>query len=243
MSKIKVFTQHFQWKILLIRILVNGGSLILTALIIPDIYFKPKPTPLQSLLAILIISIGLGILNAVVKPIILLLTGQFIFATFGLLVILVNTLNIYLLARFFPNFFVVSSFFWAVVGGAVLGLVSNALENLLGLTPPIVPEEDLELRKRVEARQHARLVNLVAKPETVVQHNVETQSVSEVTAAKAALDTLQAATAPVAASQPGEGILPEPPETVPPPPNVSQIHEPEPPGDEKTDQTDDGGAA
>jgi len=243
MSTFKTFFQHSQWKILLIRILVNGGSLILTALIIPDIYFKPKPTPLQTLLAILIISIGLGILNAVVKPIILLLTGQLIFATFGLLVVLVNTLILYLLARFFPNFFVVSNFFWALVGGAVLGLVSNALENLMGLTPPIVPEGDIELRKRIEAKQHAGLVNLVVKPQMVVQHDVETQSASELTAAKAALDTLQAATAPVAASQPGLGNLPEPPEAVPPPPDASQIGASEPRIDEKTDPIDDGGAA
>jgi len=243
MSKFKVFIQHFQWKILLIRILVNGGALIFTALIIPDIYFKPKPTLLQTLLAVLIISIGLGILNAVVKPIILLLTGQLIFATFGLLVILVNTLILYLLARFFPNFFVVSKFFWALVGGAVLGLVSNALENLLGLEPPIVPEGDLELRKRIEAKQHASLVNLVVKPQTVMQHDVETQSASELAAAKASLDTLQVAPAPVPIAPPGEGNLPEPPESVPPPPDASQIQASEPQIDEKTDHINDGGAA
>ena len=108
MPKFKAFIQHFHWKILLIRILVNGGALILTVLIIPDIYFATR-----TFLAVVIISIGLGILNAIVKPVILLLTGQFIFATFGLLVILVNTLILYLLEWLFPNIFVVNNFFWA----------------------------------------------------------------------------------------------------------------------------------
>ena len=238
MPKFKAFIQHFHWKILLIRILVNGCALILTVLIIPDIYFATR-----TFLAVVIISIGLGILNAIVKPVILLLTGQFIFATFGLLVILVNTLILYLLEWLFPNIFVVNNFFWALAGGAVLGLVSNTLENLLGLTPPIVPEENIELRKRIGAEQQASLVNLVVKPQTVVQHDVETQSVSELTAAKAALDTLQVATAPVAISLPGDENILEPPESNPPPPDASQMQGQEPQFDEKTDPNSNGGAA
>jgi hypothetical protein len=125
----------------------------------------------------------------------------------------------------------------------VLGLVSNALENLLGLEPPIVPEGDIELRKRIETKQQATLVNLVVKPQMVVQHDVETQSASELTAAKAALETLEVATAPVPIAPLGEGNLPEPPEAVPPPPDASQIQASEPQIDEKMDDITDGGGA
>lgn len=238
MPKIKAFIKQFHWKILLIRILANGGALLLTALIIPDIYFVNR-----TLRAIVLVSIGLGILNAIVKPIVLLLTGQFIFATFGLLVILVNALILYLLDWLFPNIFVVGNFFWALVGGAVLGLVSNALENLLGLTPPIVPEADVELRKRIETEQQASLVKLVAKPQTVVQHDVETQSVSELTAAKAALETIQVVTEPAPNSRTDKENLPEDPESNPPPPDASQLGGQEPQFDEKTDPNSNGGAA
>ncbi len=238
MPKIKAFIRQFHWKIFLIRILINGVALCLTVLIIPDIYFV---TP--TFLSILIISIGLGVLNAVVKPIILLLTGQLIFATFGLLVVLVNALVLYLLERLFSNYFVVNSFFWALVGGAVLGLVGNALENLLGLTPPIVPEENLELRKQIESKQQASLASLIAKPQTIVQPDVETQSFSELAAAKAALDTLQVAAAPDTISLASSENLPEPPESKLPLPDASQIQEPETLPGEKTDSTPIGGAA
>ena len=241
MPKFKAFIKQFHWKILLIRILANGCALVFTAMIIPDIYFVTR-----TFLAIVLVSIGLGILNAIVKPIVLLLTGQFIFATFGLLVILVNALILYLLDWLFPNIFVVNNFFWALVGGAVLGLVSNTLENLLGLTPPIVPEADVELRKRIEAEQQATLVKLVAKPQTVVQHDVETQSVPDLTAAKAALDTLQVETAPAASSLPDKENLSEEPESNPPPPDASQMQGPEtqePQFDEKMDPNSNGGAA
>lgn len=240
MPKFKVFIKQFHWKILLIRILVNAAALSLTVLVIPDIYFV-APT----LLKILIISIGLGILNAIVKPIILLLTGQFIFATFGLLVVLVNALILFLLERLFPNSFVVNNFFWALVGGAILGVVSNALENLLGLTSLIVPEENLELRKLIEAKQQASLVTLVAKPPTIVQDDVETQSVSELAAAKAALEVLQVETEPDTNSLAGSENIAEPAETSEaslPPPDESQLPEQESQFDDKTDSESNGGA-
>jgi hypothetical protein len=44
---------------------------------------------------------------------------------------------------------------WLLVGGLVLGLISSFLENLLGLTMPVVPDEPPDLRLHVEeqARQ------------------------------------------------------------------------------------------
>lgn len=244
MSKFKAFIKQFHWKIFLIRILVNAAALSLTAVIIPDIYFV---TP--TLRSVVLISVGLGILNAIVKPVILLLTGQFIFVTFGMLVILVNALILYLLERIFSNVFVVNSFFWALVGGVVLGLVSNALENLLGLTPPIVPEQDFELRKRIEAEQQVSLINWVAKPSAIVQPDVETQSVSELTAASAALDALQAAGASDKNSLPESKNFTEtaePSEANHSPPDAPQtkVAEPQDPElEEDPDNTGDGGAA
>lgn len=186
MPRMKSLIQQFNWKILFIRILINAAVLALTVLIIPDIYFVNR-----SFGTILITSLGLGILNALVKPVMLLLTGQFIFATFGLLLILVNAFVLYLLEWLFPNHFAVDSLVWALIGGTVISLLSNALENLMGLTPPIVPEENVELRKRIEAEQQASLVNLVAKPQTMLPNDAETQVVSELTAAQAALAAIQ----------------------------------------------------
>ena len=240
MSKFKAFIHQFHWKIILIRILVNGAAMTLTTLIIPDIYYA---TPY--FWNIFIISIGLGILNAIVKPTILLLTGQFIFATFGLLVILINTLILYLLEWIFPNILVVDSFFWALVTGVVLGLVSNALENLLGLTPPIVPDENIELRKRIEAEQPASLVTLVAKPQTKILHDIETQSVSEISSAKAVLDTIQVATVPDVVEKSGSEAVTETLNSTTPPLAASQMQGSdslEPQLDEQPDDTAKGGA-
>jgi putative membrane protein len=241
MSKFKTFFKQLNWKIILIRILVNGITLILTVLILPNIYFA-SPT----LRSVLIIAIGLGVLNAIVKPLILLVTGQLIFATFGFLLILVNALILYFLEWLFPNILVINSFFWALIAGAVLSLVSNALENLLGLTMPIVPEENLELRKRLTAEQQSSLVNLVARPQTTVHDESETQSVSELSAAQAVLETLNAAIGPGENASPGKESTSEPLETNQQPPDVSQMQGSmplQPESDEKGDNAQQGGAS
>ncbi len=243
MSRLKTFTRQFSWKMVLIRIVVNAAALLLTALILPDIYFAD-----HSFRSIVIIAIGLGILNAIVKPVILLLTGQLIFVTFGLLVILVNTVILWLLERFFPGTLVVNSLFWAFVGGALLGLFSNALENLLGLTPPILPDEERELRKRIEAEQVPTLLTMAIKPQAVVQHDVETQSVSDLMAAQAALDTLSSSAGPGRTASPQEADIEATPQEAgaqAPEDQEAQVREIEAQAAEAEDQPDthSGGAA
>ena len=132
------------------RILVNAIALAVTAAVTPKIYFVDKTVWSWLLMALM-----LGVLNALLKPILQFLTLQFLFVTFGLVVVVVNTLILLLLAFLFPARFAVDNLLWALVGGLVLGLISSFLESLLGLSMPIVPDEPAELRDRIEeqARQ------------------------------------------------------------------------------------------
>ncbi len=137
--------KQFNWRFLLVRILVNALALDLTALLVPSIYFVDR-----SIWNWLLMSIVLGLLNALIKPILQYLTLRFIFATFGLVVVLVNALLLWLLSWMFPERFAVDSLLWALVGGLVLGLVGSFFESLLGLTMPVVPDEPPELRRHLE---------------------------------------------------------------------------------------------
>ena len=110
------FLSHFNWKILLIRILVNAFAIGLVALLIPQIYFVDI-----TLVNALIVGLVLGILSALLKPALMFLTGQLFFATFGLLLILINSFLLYMLDWIFPQIFFVESLFWALIGGALLG--------------------------------------------------------------------------------------------------------------------------
>ena len=111
------FIRNFNWRILLLRILINAVALLLAAALLPSIYFVDR-----SLVTLLLMAFALGVLNAFVKPIIQVLTLRFIFASYGLIVVLINTLMMYLLAFLFPERFAVDKFIWALVGGALIGL-------------------------------------------------------------------------------------------------------------------------
>jgi len=143
--RINRLLKQFNWRFVLVRILVNALALAITAAIVPKIYFVDK-----SVLNWLLMAIMLGILNALLKPILQFLTLQFLFVTFGLVVVVVNTLILLLMALLFPGRFAVDNLLWALVGGLVLGLLSSFLESLLGLSMPIVPDESAELRDRIE---------------------------------------------------------------------------------------------
>ena len=147
--------RQFNWRFLLVRIVVNALALAVTAAVTPKIYFVDK-----SVWSWLLIAVMLGILNALLKPILQFLTLQFIFVTYGLVVVLVNTLILLLLSFLFPARFAVDNLWWALLGGLVLGLLSSFLESLLGLTMPIVPDEPPELRRRLE--DEARHVDWLA---------------------------------------------------------------------------------
>ena len=139
------FLKQFNWRFLLVRILVNSIALVVTAAIVPRVYFVDK-----TIWNLLFMALMLGVLNALVKPILQALTLHFIVATYGLVIVFVNAVMLLLLSLLFPERFAVDSLLWVLAGGLVLGLLSSFLEGLLGLTMPIVSDEPPELRQQLE---------------------------------------------------------------------------------------------
>ena len=153
------FIRNFNWRILLLRILINAVALFLTAALVPDIYFVNR-----SLASLLLLALGLGVLNAFVKPVLQVLTLRFIFASYGLIVILINTLILYLLAFFFPARFAVDHLIWAFVGGALIGAIGSLLESLLGVTAPIIGDRYPYERTKIKEEQGRGLEARIAQP-------------------------------------------------------------------------------
>ena len=156
MQRIATWRRQFNWRMLLMRIVINALALLITAGLVPNIYFIDRNFRTWLLLAV-----ALGVLNALVKPIIQFLTLRFIFATYGLVVVLINGILLLLLEFLFPTRFSVEGvFLWPLVGGAVIGIVSAFLESLLGLSPPIVSEKYPEVRQRIKDRETSSLAGL-----------------------------------------------------------------------------------
>ena len=74
----------------------------------------------------------LGLVNAIIKPILLVLTLPITFLTLGLLVWVVNALMLKVAASFVPGFRV-EGFGAAMVGSLLLGILNLAIAALFGI--------------------------------------------------------------------------------------------------------------
>ncbi len=173
MQRLAMWRRQFNWRMLLMRIVINALALLITAGLVPNIYFIDRNFRTWLLLAV-----ALGVLNAFVKPIIQFLTLRFIFATYGLVVVLINAILLLLLEFLFPaRFYIQGFFFWPLLGGAVIGIVSAFLESLLGLSPPIVSEKYPEVRQRIKDRETSSMQAFIT--ETAVEKTLDTKQAEQ----------------------------------------------------------------
>ena len=139
--------KHFNWRALLLRFVVNAVALAVTAIVVPQIYFMGD----YRILTWLVISAAFGLLNTFVKPVVQFLMLPFLFVSYGLVVVVINSLMLFILSVIFTRRFHVTSLLMAFIGGLVFGLVGSMLENLLGLVPPITDGDISGLRGKIGA--------------------------------------------------------------------------------------------
>ena len=106
---------------LIIRWLINAGALWLIALMI-------KGIEVQSVMAALLAAAVLGIINAVLRPIFILLTLPINILTLGLFTLVINAAMLKLVSWLIPAFHVEG--FWTAVGGALVISIISVLLNL-----------------------------------------------------------------------------------------------------------------
>lgn len=94
-------------------------SLLITAYLVPGVAVASFP-------AALIASVVIGLVNAVVKPILILLTLPLTILTLGLFLLVVNGISLSLAAYFTPGLSV-SGFWPAVIGAIVLSIISSVI--------------------------------------------------------------------------------------------------------------------
>lgn len=75
-----------------------------------------------------VVAVVLGIVNAVIKPILLLLTLPINIMTLGLFGLVINALLILLVSSIVPGF-IVSGFIWALLFGLIVSLVNFVLHR------------------------------------------------------------------------------------------------------------------
>lgn len=110
---------------LLLVWLINAFAVYATASLLGGIYVK-------SFWAALIVALVLGLINAVVKPILVFFSIPFIIVTLGLFLLIINALMLMLAAALVDGFSV-ASFWWAVLGSLVISLVSWMLSSIFNI--------------------------------------------------------------------------------------------------------------
>ncbi len=108
----------------LIRLLVNALALAAAAWMIDGIQMSER------FVDVLLVALVFGVLNAILKPILLVLSFPFIVLSLGLFALVVNALMLMLTASILDGF-AVSGFWTAVLGSIVISLVTLILGRVL----------------------------------------------------------------------------------------------------------------
>ena len=105
-----------------LRFLVTAVALLVAAQIVPGL-------SIESFAAGVVAVFVLAVLNAVVRPILYLLSAPFIVVTLGLFMVVINAFLLHFVSVLVKGFSVAG--FWPAVGGAVLISLVSAIMNLM----------------------------------------------------------------------------------------------------------------
>lgn len=108
----------------LIRFLLNGLAVVLTAYILPGVSVEDYGTAL-------IVALILAIVNVLVKPILVVLTIPITIVTLGLFLLVINAAIILFVDNLVTGFHV-DGFWWALLFSLILSIFNSLFNDLAG---------------------------------------------------------------------------------------------------------------
>src|SRR5574337_223411 len=109
---------------LLLRFLVNALALLVAVWLVPGLHYAGTPTRFA------LVVVVFGVVNAVLRPLLTLLTCPLVVLTLGLFTLVINAVLLLVTGRLSAHWGLglrVDGFLPALVGGLVIGIVSTAL--------------------------------------------------------------------------------------------------------------------
>lgn len=107
---------------MLIRWVVSALVVLAVAMLLPGVH-------VQDFMTALVIAVVLGVINAILRPILVILTLPITIITFGLFLLVINALLVMLTTYIVPGFRV-DSFWWALLFGLIVSIF-NAFVSML----------------------------------------------------------------------------------------------------------------
>ncbi len=108
-----------------IRLIINMIALAVTAKLLPGISVHGGVGTL------LIVALVFGIINAILKPILILLTCPAVILSLGLFILVINAVLLLLTAAVLGSSFTVDGFGSAFIGGIIMGITAIVIEFVL----------------------------------------------------------------------------------------------------------------
>lgn len=108
----------------LIRLLLNGLAVVLTAYILPGVSVSDYGTAL-------LVALILAIVNVIVKPILIILTIPITILTLGLFLLVINAAIILFVDNLVDGFSV-GGFWWALLFSLILSIFNSVFSDLAG---------------------------------------------------------------------------------------------------------------
>ena len=109
----------------IVRCLINMVAILIIPYVLPRLFW------VDSWVSALIAAFLLGIVNALIRPILILLTLPITLLTLGLFLLVINGLMLWLVAALVGGFHV-NGFWGAVFGSILISIVSWILSRLVG---------------------------------------------------------------------------------------------------------------
>ncbi len=121
------------WRLFLVRVVISGLSVVITVAVVPGLAFVGwRPGQFG------VVALTYAVLSALVKPVLEFLALRFLVATYGLVVIAINAVLLFLLAQILDDLVVYDRLWQLLLGAVVVGIVGLLLETAVGATPPVL---------------------------------------------------------------------------------------------------------
>ena len=101
---------------ILVNWLISALVILIAAYILPGV-------AVENFWTALVVAVILGILNALLKPLLILLTLPITIVTFGLFLLVINALVVLLVSAIVPGFHI-DGFWWAVLFSIIVSLIN-----------------------------------------------------------------------------------------------------------------------
>ena len=116
----------------LIRVLINAVAIAVTALLIPNIHIANNDVS-----TLLIVGLIFGVVNSLLKPLLILLTCPAVLLSLGLFIFVINGLLLMITDSLAGDRLIIEGgIFTAILGGMVMAAVSIVLEGVVKLDDP-----------------------------------------------------------------------------------------------------------